>query len=171
MPLFYPPLPAPWMIDTVGDISGNSTLTANTVYAWSFELYAFTTPVNKIRWKMAATATGNADAGFYDNNGNLLSNVGSTANVANSDVTGTLGTALNLGPGLYYIALSPGNSTDTYGRATGLYPGAGGRVTRAVTGANASTGGTTPVLPATLGALTASNSMPIVSGLVTTGIQ
>src|SRR6266705_6361554 len=160
----------PWIVEGISAIAGNgnAVLVANTVYLWAFKLNSPTTILG-MRWRMAATATGKTDAGIYDSSGNLLANIGATVNTANLDQSVNFATALNLSPGKYYMALTPGNSTDTYGRAGGLVAGTI-TITRAMTATNNSTGTTTPVLPGTTGGTAASNLMPSLSAIIQGGL-
>lgn len=160
----------PWIVEGASAIAGNGNaiLVANTVYLWAFELYS-STVVLGMRWRMAATATGKTDAGIYDSSGNLLASIGATANAANLDQNVNFANALNLSPGKYYMALTPGNSTDTYGRVGGLVAGTI-TITRAMTATNASTGTTTPALPTSTGGAAASNIMPSLSVVIQGGL-
>src|SRR5690348_18394183 len=107
----------PWIIEGYSFSPQNSsgTLTANAVYTFAFEVQAPVT-ITAMRWRMGATATGNTDTGIYDANGNLLAHTGSTANVASVDNTANLLSSITLAPGRYYMAITPGNATDTYNR-------------------------------------------------------
>lgn len=161
----------PWIIDSIATAAGttNGALVANTVYLWAFELYVPCT-ITALRWRMGATATGNADLGIYDANGNLLGHTGSSANTASTDNTANLLASLTLASGRYYLALSPGNSTDTYTRLATLLGGSTVAINRSFSAANGSTGATSPVLPATTGVISPNTTMPVVSGIVSGGI-
>lgn len=160
----------PWILDGASQLVSNGTaaLTANTVYVWAEEVQANVT-ITGMRWRMTATTTGNTSAGIYDGNGNLLAQTGSTLNVANVDNAANFATPLLLSPGRYYLALTPGNGTDTYARAAGLQATTN-PITRSFTATNGSTGGTTPSLPPTLGGTTPSALAPALSAIVSGGL-
>ena len=96
---------------------------------------------------MGATTTGTTDMGVYDANGNLLAHTGATTNTASTNMSQAFsGGNLALGPGQYFMALCPSNSTDTYLAVTSTSRQA--PVTRNRLGVTAGTSG---VLPSTSG--------------------
>lgn len=161
----------PWIIEGYSFIPQNSsgTLTpANSVWTFSFEVTANIT-VTAMRWRMGATATGNSDLGIYDSGGNLLGHTGSVANTASVDCTANLTANLTLAPGRYYMAITNGNTTDTYNRLVNETAGTP-LIHRAGVAANTSTGGITPSLPSTLGAISATPNYVTCSAIVSGGI-
>lgn len=77
--------------------------------------------VRKLWVSTAATSTGNLDLGLYDADGLQLVATTSTAKVSSTeqvlDATDT-----QVGPGLFYMALSCSNNTDTFGGETDAAP-------------------------------------------------
>ncbi len=162
----------PWIVDGGTQLAGNANaaLSANTVYLWAFELSDSTT-LGGMRWRMAATATGKTDAGIYDASGTLLASIGATANSANVDNTAAFSAGnITLAKGRYLLALTPGNGTDTYERASNLQVAASNIITRALTATNTSTGTTTPALPPTTGTFVIATLTPTISAYVVGGL-
>lgn len=172
MPFLTLPIPFPWIIDGYSSQpqASNGALTANTVYLYAFEINT-TITLTGMRWRMAATATGKTDSGIYDANGNLLASIGATVNTASADNTAAFsGGNLTIPPGRYYMAITPGNATDTYSRLQNLQLGTN-PIIRSLTAANNSTGTTTPALPTTTGAVSDSTTYVANSALVLGGIS
>ena len=159
---------SPWLIDAGNIAIGNSNavLSANTVYLWAFELQA-SAVITGMRWRVAATATGNTDAGIYDSGGNLLAHTGATANSANVQNSANFANALSLPPGKYYMAICPSNATDTYNRVNNIQVGSGSIIERNLTATN---NGSAGVLPSTLGGVSAASNMPTMSAIVSGGL-
>lgn len=71
--------------------------------------------VKKVWWANGAAVAGNVDCGIYSNGGALLASAGSTAQSGTSTVQSvTLGTAILLTPGQYYLALSASSATAAF---------------------------------------------------------
>lgn len=105
-----------WIIsDEASALVGALTtvLAANAVYLYAFEVYAPTT-ITGAKWRMGATTTGTTDIGVYDVNGNLLGHTGATTNTASTNMSANFISSITLAPGLYFMAMCPSNSTDTY---------------------------------------------------------
>lgn len=173
MPLYLPPIPPLALIADSGITTGGTsgTLGANTTYVYKYVLQVGVTITGMV-WKATATAAGNVDVGIYSSDGNtLLGHTGATANTsATTNASANLtGGNLTLAPGVYLLAFSVGNNTDTFTRATNL-GSSGHAMFPAYTAANNSTGTTSPVLPTTTGALTLSVTMPSFGGIILGGI-
>ncbi len=153
---------SPWTVTQAEIIQGasSSTLGANTVYCYVFELLA-TTTFSGTKVKMGATVTGTVDVGIYDSGGNLLIHSGATAPTANT-VSSITFTSTTLNPGRYIMAMTPSNSTDTYFRTGSIAAG----MERAYT---ATTTGTSGVLPNTTGTLNTTTSCASMSLIVVGG--
>lgn len=166
MPLFTNQ-PAPWIIssDAVAVSAATGTLAANVVYLYAFEL-AVQVTVTNMKVRITATATGTTDMGIYDVNGNLLTHTGAVTNTANTTMTNALsGGNFTLGPGQYFLALCPSNSTDTYQRVS---PGNSySPVSRMRQATNAGSAG---VLPATTGGNATSTTAPAFAALLVGGL-
>ena len=170
MPLFpsLPQIPDAYLGSDALELSianGAGTLTANQVYLLAV-VVRVTETITGMRWHMTATATGHTDLGIYNSSGALIDHTGATANVAGSTMTQALSNGnLSLSPGLYYIALTNDNGTDTYSKGSSLTaPGA-------VSGARQATNAATGVLPATLGALLPpTGGWPLWCGMVQGGL-
>lgn len=122
--------------------------------------------INKITYKVVANAAGTADVGLYNSSGNrvLFTNGGiNTNNIGIASVT-VSGGPISLVAGYYYLAWTCTSNTPTVDQivyATDTLNMFNQNANRFGTAANNSTAG---VLPATLGAITASVSVaPIVA--------
>jgi hypothetical protein len=143
-----------------------NTLTANQVYLIAVKVNGQTT-VTGMRVHVGSTATGHTDMGIYDSNGNRLDHTGAVTNTASTTMTNALSNGnLILSPGIYYLAFTNDNGTDTYSRATTLaVPGAMSNFRVATN--NASSG----VLPTTLGAILApTGAYPVFSAVTSGGL-
>ncbi len=73
--------------------------------------------VKTLWWANGATVTGNVDCGVYTGEGTLLFNAGSTAQATiNTIQKVSLGTAVLLVPGTYYLALNSSSGSATFQR-------------------------------------------------------
>lgn len=159
-----PPAQAIIGSEAVALSAASGVLVANVVYLYAFEVASPTT-ISGIRTRVTATATGTSDVGIYNAAGNLLVHTGAVANIANTNQTFNFASNYTLSPGLYYLALTPSNSTDTYNRvttATNIEPFA--RIRAAV---NAATAG---VLPNATGGTAANANTPTLSAVVVGGL-
>lgn len=165
------PQQAPLFLGNDAVIAGGTSaaLAANTVYILK---YVVQVPVlvTAMRWKATATAAGNVNLGIYNAAGTtLLASTGSVANtVASTNASANLTASVTLAPGVYLLAFTVGNNTDTFTRASNF--GSGSALIGSYTAANGSTGTTSPVLPATTGALSISATMPVFGGAISGGI-
>jgi hypothetical protein len=147
-----------------------TTLAANTIYLYAFELLV-TTTFSGAKWRTGSTQTGSADVGIYSSSGTLLANCGGVTGAASTSVSQAFsGGNITLGPGLYYAAFTSANGTDTY---VGINaPVAGGLIeSRYRVAANTSSG--TPVaLNAATGTINnpSSTKMPAFSLTVVGGL-
>jgi hypothetical protein len=145
-----------------GTVGTNQAISAvaNRVYAVQIVI-PFVLKVTKISVAVGATnPNAVADFGFYDINGNLLTNTGGlNCNAASTVFTATIGSPVTLQPGVYYFAWC-GNFTSGGFNSWTLASILNGALFQAsspammVHGSNAATSG---VLPPTLGTLTADN--------------
>src|SRR6266567_3875975 len=148
---------APWLLnEAITTVGTNVALVANTVYLIPVEVSGACVCTG-IRFR-TVTATGTSDVGIYDVNGNLLAHSGA---VANSGALQTLNflAPLSLAPGRYILAITPGNSTDTYQINGGNIAG----LVDAYTATNAAVAG---VLPATTGVLVQSAQRLQIVGVI-----
>src|SRR5215469_8117064 len=149
MPLFHRPAPPPLIIaDEVISITGvaTSTLTANAVYLYAFELNTPTT-FSGAKWRMGATTTGTTDIGIYDfATGTKQASLGATTNTASTNMSANFsGGNITLPAGQYFMAMTLSNSTDTAVTTGVSNPGIQSRIRQATNNA------TSGVLPSTLG--------------------
>ncbi len=164
MPLFPPALPTPWATTQTELIQGasSSTLGANTVYCYVFEVLA-TTTYSSMKIRIGATAAGTVDCGIYDSGGNLLIHcTASTALSANVVNTIAFSANITLNPGRYIMALTPSSASDNYFRTGSINSG----MERAYTATNTGTAG---VLPGTTGTLLVTTSCASMSLVVVGG--
>lgn len=117
-----PPIPPALISNEIAGLTGNTgAISANTVYLYTFELQNGTLIVS-VACRLSATATGTTNIGIYSYNGSLAaganlvagSDTGAKTNVANSTLLTTYASPIILGPGIYFLALSNNNGTDTY---------------------------------------------------------
>ncbi len=163
MPLFPPPPPAPWLLnESVGTAGTANALTANTVYLIPVEVNAPCVATG-IRFRIGtATTPSTSDVGIYDMNGNLLGHSGVVTNIASTTITLSFTSPIVLSPGRYMLAITPGNSTDTYLQGAGISAG----LADSYTATNAATAG---VLPNATGGMSAANLKISMVGLVQGG--
>lgn len=167
MPLFVPTIALLALgTEDLGLLGGQGVMVANTVYAWSFITQTAIT-INALRWRNGTTATGTSDVGVYDSGNNLLVHSGVQTNSSNTTTTFTLATPLLIGPGSYYLALCPSNSTDTY---SGIATTPGDFVAGSSFRSQAS-GGSSGVLPNTLGATVRAGSFPSIAAVLAGGLS
>lgn len=111
MPLFVNAAPPLALYDANLFDAGATTQTANTVL-----LSGVYTPVpvvlTGIRVRFGVSGNGTCDLGIYDTNGNLLNHSGATT-TSGGVFTYTLGTAIALSAGQYWLAYWISNNTDT----------------------------------------------------------
>lgn len=155
---------APWTTTQPELIQGatSSTLAANIVYCYVFELYG-TATYSGMKIKTGSTASGTVDCGIYDSGGNLLVHCSSPSSLTASAVnTISFSANITLNPGRYIMALTPSSSSDTYFRTGSINAG----MERAYTATN---GGSAGVLPNTTGTLNTTTSCAVMSLVVVGG--
>ena len=155
---------APTLLGSDGPSAAAASMTiiTNTVYLYAIEVLV-PVSITVMRWRMFATATGHSNLGIYTFAGNLVagSDTGAIANSASSINSTTLGTAVALSPGQYFLALACDNSTDTY---AGVSSG-GTHKHRNATNALA-----TGALPLTTGTIIAGTKSLAITALVSGGL-
>jgi hypothetical protein len=100
---------------------------ANLALFCPFDVYSPVT-ITEAYWENGATAGGNIDIGIYDEAGNRIVSLGTTARGSVSVlVTSTTLTATTLFPGRYYMAMSHDGTSNIFGIAptAGLLQAAG----------------------------------------------
>lgn len=154
MSFIYAPPPQPLIISDEALMSSSiitTTLAANTVYLYAFEL-AVPTAFSGGKWEMGATSTGVSDIGIYDvATGSLQVHLASAfSNVLNSQNVASFAATFTCPPGQWWMAFATSLGTDNVRAAA---PTAStvleSRARKATNGA------TIGVLPPTLGAILA----------------
>lgn len=160
MPLFTQ-VPQPWLLGEGDPMVSQAALTAQRAYFIGIWVPVPVT-LTSLRVSFGTAGNGNYDVGIYDSGGTALYRQGSTTTtgLGASTVTVTLGTALALSAGRYYVAFWLDNATDTVAVR-------GGQTSMDVLkNVNSQASG----LPSTMsGAASGTGNRPIVLGLISGG--
>jgi hypothetical protein len=97
-----------------GNSSGTNP-TANKAYLHPFCINEELT-IYGMGWFNGATINGNVDAGIVDDQGSLLTSVGSTAQAGANSIQTVNCADITIGPGNYYLALVSDSATATFFR-------------------------------------------------------
>lgn len=115
MPLYI--APPPLLITSTDAITAGGaaqTMVANNVYLYAFEL-AVSTTFTGAKWRCSATAVGSTDIGIYTFAGTLLGSLGGVNNTSSTSMSASFGTAINCGPGQYFMALTNSGAEHLFG--------------------------------------------------------